>query len=83
MPAWLLPLLIKFVLPFILRELVKSGMISEAKAIAIKYGIDFEQFLANLKTYQEYPTGKNGQSAENSPPATTSFTVGEKLEPKP
>lgn len=64
MPAWLVVLLVKVVLPIILRDLVTWGMISEAKAIAIKYGIDFEQFLANLKTYPEYP-------GDPKPPAST------------
>lgn len=54
-PAWLLAFLIRVVLPVILADLVKSGFVSAAGAMAVKYGIDFEQFMAKLKTYREYP----------------------------
>lgn len=63
MPAWLITILIKAVLPIILEDLVKAGLLSEAGKVAIHYGIDFDQFLKGIKTYddpiKDYPKDKN------------------------
>lgn len=57
MPVWLIPFLIRYVLPAILMAAQKSGLINEVEKVLINFGL-------SLETYPEYPTGKNGQSDE-------------------
>ena len=79
MPVWLTTLLIKVVLPIILADLVKSGMMSTASELAVKYGVDFEQFLMSLEFYSkpsDFPSPPPGATNESN------VTVGEKQEPK-
>ena len=59
MPVLLTPLLIKFVLPFLLQELVKSGVLSELEAGAITNIGDLVKWIGSLKTYQQYPDQKS------------------------
>lgn len=60
MPAWFTIILIKIVLPAVLTELVKMGFLDAAEKLAVKYGIDFAQFIGGLKAQGIYPTDKNG-----------------------
>lgn len=55
MPAWALALLIKVVLPLLLSELVKAGVLTQLEAGGIKTLEDFKVFIANLKAEQSYP----------------------------
>lgn len=55
MPVWLTPLLIKYVLPYIVQELVKSEIIPALAGAAIVDFESFKQALKNLKTYREFP----------------------------
>lgn len=55
MPVWVLPLVIKFVLPFLLQELVKSGAMSELEASAIKGIGDLVAWAKNLKIEATFP----------------------------
>lgn len=51
MPAWLLPVLIRYALPALLRMAVKSGLINEVEKQLIHFGL-------SLKTYStpsDYP----------------------------
>ena len=54
MPAWALTLLIKVVLPLLVSELVKAGVLNQAEAAGIKTLEDLKLFISNLKTYREY-----------------------------
>ena len=51
MPAWIVPILVKIVLPFVVQELVKSGVLSEIQAAAVKDVASLITVLKNLKTY--------------------------------
>lgn len=56
-PGWLVPILIKYVLPAVLNAAYKAGLIGLVEKEVI-------EFWEGLKTYPEYPTGKNGQQDE-------------------
>lgn len=58
MPAWLLPIIWKYGVPLLIALLRKSGAIDRAEGLAARAVIYAEN---NIKTYEEYPTGKNGQ----------------------
>lgn len=53
MPAWLVTLIVTV--------LQKTGLVNAAEALIVKGITNAEEHIKNLKTYQEYPTGKNGQ----------------------
>ena len=55
-----LPIIIKAVVPLIIDELVKAGMINEAEKVAIKFEYDITQ----LRTYQDYVIVKNQPFAD-------------------
>lgn len=46
MPAWIVPFLIRYVLPFILQAAYKSGLINLVEREIIKFGM-------SLKTYHD------------------------------
>lgn len=54
MPIWVIPIL-KIVLPFLIQELVKSGVMTGIEAAGIKGVGDFIIWIENLKTYQSFP----------------------------
>lgn len=56
MPAIFLTLFWKYGIPILISILEKSGAINSAE----KLGIKAVQKLETLKTYPEYPSGKNG-----------------------
>lgn len=58
MPAFLVAILWQVVLPDFLKSLVNEGIVSAEKATGIT---SVQQLVSHLKTYQEYPTGRNGQ----------------------
>lgn len=60
MPAWLVAALLKYVLPLVIAWLRKEGFIDAAEAICIKGAVAVVQEVKDLKTYPEYPTGRNG-----------------------
>lgn len=53
MPVWLLPIFEQYVLPMILAELVKSGVLTGLQAAAITTLKDFVSWIGNLKSYHE------------------------------
>lgn len=61
MPAWLITLGWKYGVPLLITILQKSGAINKAEALAGKAIIWTEE---NIKTYPEYPKGKNGGTDE-------------------
>lgn len=66
MPAWLLPLLIKYGVPVLIAILRKTGFIDAAEALAIKAGVKVAQAVETLETFhnpEDFPAGKNGQKA--------------------
>ena len=68
----LAPLLIKYVLPVILNELVKSGVISQLTANGIKDFEDFKMFIKNLKYYSaptDFPDAPPMPTPDNVTPA--------------
>ena len=60
MSPLLVTILLKFVLPLVLQELVKSKLMSEAEAAGIKTLDDFIVWVRALKTYPEYPQDQHG-----------------------
>ena len=62
-----MPLLLKYVLPFLLQELVKSGVISALEASTITDVEGFVEWAKSLKTYQEYPVQRDGAFPKPSP----------------
>lgn len=68
----LTPLLIKFVLPLILNYLVKKGALTVLEAEGIEDLGQLAVFIKGLRTYQEYPSIKDGDF-ERMPPATTNL----------
>lgn len=52
-------LLWKYGVPILISVLRKTGAIDKAEALGAKAVVWAEN---NIKTYDEYPTGKNGQS---------------------
>lgn len=58
---WLIPLLLKYALPFVLTELQKLGLISETEAIAVKLGLRVKVAVDGIKTYhapEDFPSQK-------------------------
>ena len=58
MPVWLMPLIWKYGVPILIQILQKTGAVNKATALSAKAAVWAEN---NIKTYAEYPTGKNGQ----------------------
>lgn len=67
LPIWSIQLIIAF-----LRAI---GAVNLAEALAIKLIVKIKSTVENLKTYEEYPTGKNGQQ-ETNPPSVTNINKG-------
>jgi hypothetical protein len=65
-PAWLLPIVIKFVVPEVLSLLVKSGLINSVEADIAKGAINLEQGLKSIKTYREYPDSLPAMATPNN-----------------
>lgn len=61
MSAFLLGLFWNYALPWLLDKLVDAGVVEAEKVTGIKTVEDLVSNLSELKTYQEFPTGKNGQ----------------------
>jgi hypothetical protein len=72
MPAWLLTILIKFVLPEVLSLLVNAKIISQAEADLIDTWEQLKTKLQNVKFYREYPNDPPGQTNVHN------FTRGQK-----
>lgn len=72
MPAWVIPFLVKYLLPFLLNELVKQKVLTQLEADSINTVGDFVVWVQSLKTYQEYPSQKDGDF-ERMPPASTNL----------
>lgn len=56
MPAWLLPLLLKYVLPVVLEWLQKSGHINAAEELAAKGAVAMVKEVKDMNTYPDYPS---------------------------
>lgn len=55
MPAWLLPILLKYVLPEVLKALVSAKFISQFEADLASNAVSLEQALGTIRTYRKYP----------------------------
>lgn len=53
----------------------KTGVINKVEASVIRTEHDAVSAIENLKTYPEYPTGKNGESAQQQQ-SVSNITVG-------
>lgn len=63
MPAWLLPLLIKYGVPILIKFLEKTKAVNMAERIAVKAGYEILTDIDGLKIYSapsDYPKTKNG-----------------------
>lgn len=72
MPAWLLPLLLKYGVPLVIKLLTKLGVTNWAERVAIKFGISAYQEIQNIHIYSapsDYP------EAQNPTPATSNLKV--------
>ena len=60
MPVWLLPFLVKL----LVAVLEKTGFISHAEKVAVKFGVKVVEEVQDIKTYsdpdKDFPHGKNG-----------------------
>jgi ribosomal protein L13 len=65
MPAWLLPLLLKYVLPAVIQWLQKEGYIDAAEALLGRGAVTVAKEITSLRTYSE-PT-----DFPDSPPQDT------------
>lgn len=72
MPAWLVPILLQYVLPEVLKLLVKYHFITELEADLAKKAVSLEEALGKITTYRNYPGDPPGQTNEHN------FTVGQK-----
>lgn len=54
---------LKWVIPLVIELLHKYGFINAAESLAAKTVDEVVLDVKSLKTYQQYPTGKNGQSS--------------------
>lgn len=61
MPALLISLFWNYALPWLLDRMVTAGAMEAEKATGIKTVADLVAHVKELKTYQQYPTGRNGQ----------------------
>lgn len=59
MPVWLATAFAEYGIPLIITLLQRTGFVNKAEALAIKYGLATVEELGKLKTYDEYPIGKN------------------------
>lgn len=59
MPIWLLPLLLKYVLPLIIQWLEKEGFMGAAESLAAKGVANLYVDLKNIKTEGSYPIDKD------------------------
>lgn len=73
MSGWLSFLFIKFILPLLLQEVIKLGLMNDLQAAAIKTFEDFKLWMSTLRTYST-PT-----DFPNAPPDPTpnNFTTGQ------
>jgi hypothetical protein len=55
MPVWLLPLLIKFVLPIVLKVLEKTGCVNAAEKLAIKAGTKIIEVAESVEIEPDFP----------------------------
>ncbi len=55
MPAWVLPLIWRFVLPEVIALLLKYHFINAPEALVAEGAVNLEQALSQIKTYREYP----------------------------
>lgn len=58
------PIIVKFILPLVLAELQRFGLINEAEIIAAALGMKVIKVVNNIKIYdkpENYPSGKNGE----------------------
>jgi len=65
MPAWLIPILIKVVLPFVVQELVKSKIITQLEADGIQDLASFVKAIGSIKSYHD------PKDFPNPPPETS------------
>ena len=63
--ALIAPYLIKVGVSLAITLLEKTGVITSFEADGIKAGTHVIQAVENLKSYAEYPTGRNGGTAPN------------------
>lgn len=72
MPAilsFLLPLLIKYALPLILKELATSGAAGEAEALAVKVGMKVVTSAEGIKTFHaptDFPNSPPQYNSQNN-----------------
>lgn len=59
MPVWLMPILLKLVLPEVLNLLVQTGILTKMQADLVIDWEGLKQTLSNLKTYPDYDIKKN------------------------
>ena len=77
MPSWLLPILLKYVLPIVIQWLQKEGYINAAESLAAKGAVDIYKEVKSIKVYsapEDYPN----PPSEN--PATTNLKVDQPTE---
>lgn len=60
MPAIVISLFWNYALPWLLDRLVDEGVLEAEKITGIKTVEDLVSNLKELKTFPEYPTGRNG-----------------------
>ena len=60
MPVIVANIFWNWALPWLLNELVAGGVMEAEKVTGIKTVAQLVTQLKTLKTYQQYPTGKNG-----------------------
>lgn len=61
MPAFIANLFWNYALPWLLGKLIDRGVVAAEKATGIKTVEQLVDHLSELKTYQQYPTGRNGE----------------------
>lgn len=60
MPVWASFTLFKLVLPQVISWLQHEGYLNAAEGLAAKSYVEIKQDLKDIKTYPEYPKGRNG-----------------------
>lgn len=60
MPVWIQLILWNVVLPDLILWLRHMGYIDAAEALTLRTTADVVRTVRSIKTYDEYPTGKNG-----------------------
>ena len=71
MPAWLVPLLIKYGIPLAISILQKTGVVNAAEAFGLKAGTHVIQVVSTIKATPDY----TGTGNDPLPNATTNMTT--------